>query len=243
MSETGSLQSFISEVKNGGLMKSSHFAVSITVPTDANNRTTIPGSFASSQAMKKYIMFCDSTNLPGTSLGTVDVSAYGETRESPTQRIYDPVNLTFYVDNDMNIKKFFDSWINSIINPITRNHAYYKNYTTLVDIIVYDSEHNEKYKVTLHEAFPKSVSDIQLSYTGDGVMKLSVSMQYRYYTVFNYETNDVIESADNTKISNFLKQKIGDKTASNLLGGYYNSLRFQQSDYIVNPTRFQSQFQ
>jgi hypothetical protein len=193
--------------------------------------------------MKKYIMFCDSTNLPGTSLGTVDVSAYGETRESPTQRIYDPVNLTFYVDNDMNIKKFFDSWINSIINPITRNHAYYKNYTTLVDIIVYDSEHNEKYKVTLHEAFPKSVSDIQLSYTGDGVMKLSVSMQYRYYTVFNYETNDVIESADNTKISNFLKQKIGDKTASNLLGGYYNSLRFQQSDYIVNPTRFQSQFQ
>jgi hypothetical protein len=245
MSETGSLHSFISEVKNGGLMKLSHFAVSISMPLDKDNRALIKGNFASAASLKKYIMFCDGVNLPGTALSSVDVTAYGETRESPTQRIYDPVSLSFYVDNDMNIKKFFDSWLNSIINPITRNHNYYKNYTTLVDIIVYDSEHNEKYKMTLHEAYPKSVSDIALSYAGDGLMKLAVSLQYRYYTIFNYGTNDVIESAVDAKITNFLKQKSSEEdiTSSNLQGGFFHSTGFQQSDYIVNPTLFQSQFQ
>ena len=243
MSETGSLHSFISEVKNGGLMKLSHFAVSISMPLDKNNRALIQGNFASAASLRKYIMFCDGVNLPGTSLSSVDVTAYGETRESPTQRIYDPVSLSFYVDIDMNIKKFFDSWINSIINPITRNHNYYKNYTTNVDILVYDSEHNEKYKVTLHEAYPKSVSDIGLSYSGEGLMKLAVSLQYRYYTIFNYGTNDKIESAENAKITNFLKQVAGDNTSSNLQGGFFHSTGFQQSDYIVNPTLFQNQFQ
>lgn len=245
MSETGSLHSFISEVKNGGLMKTTHFAVSISMPLDKDNRALIKGNFASASALRKYIMFCDSVNLPGTSLSSVDVTAYGETRESPTQRIYDPVSMSFYVDNEMNIKKFFDSWFNSIINPITRNHNYYKNYTTNIDILVYDSEHNEKYKVTLHEAYPKSVSDISLSYSGDGLMKLAVSLQYRYYTIFNYGTNDVIESAVDAKITNFLKQKSSeeDLTSSNIQGGFFHSTSFQQSDYIVNPTLFQNQFQ
>jgi hypothetical protein len=243
MSETGSLQSFISEVKNGGLMKTTHFAVSISMPLDNQNQVIIKSNFASNKALKKYIMFCDGTNIPGTSLSSVDVAVYGETRESPTQRIYDPVNLSFYVDNDMNIKKFFDSWINYIINPITRNHSYYNNYTTLVDIIVYDSEHNEKYKVTLHEAYPKTVSDISMSFSGDNIMKLSVTMQYRYYTVFNYNTNSVIESSDNTKITNFLKKSALDKTSSNLQGGFFNSPGFKQSDYIINPRLFQDQFQ
>ena len=184
------LQNFISEVKNKGLMKNTHFGVLINTPSVLMNV-----DIASAGAMKRYIMFCDSTSLPGTSLSTVDVTAYGEIREQPTQRIYDPVNLTFYVDVNFTIKKLFDLWINAIIDPTTRNHAYYNDYTTTVEIYVFDTEHNTRYKVTLHECYPKSVGNIAMSYGSDGIMKLDVTMQYRYYTVFDYVKNVEIPPA------------------------------------------------
>jgi hypothetical protein len=198
------LQNFISEVKNKGLMRNTHFGVLIHTPTNANGEVVIKDEIAFADAMKRYIMFCDSAPLPGTSLSTVDVSPYGEIREQPTQRIYDPVNLTFYVDVDFKIKKFFDLWLNYIINPITRNHAYYSDYTTTVDIYVYDVEHNEKYKVTLHECYPKSVGEISMSYSSEGVMKLNVTLQYRNYSVFDYTKQNTIETSKGTTIDTVL---------------------------------------
>ena len=198
------LQNFISEVKNKGLMKNTHFGVLIHTPTNTSGEVIIKDEVAFANAMKQYIMFCDSAPLPGTSLSTVDVSPYGEIREHPTQRIYDPVNLTFYVDVDFKIKKFFDLWFNYIINPITRNHAYYDDYVTTMDIYVYDTEHNEKYKVTLHECYPKSVSEISMSYGAEGIMKLNVSIQYRYYTVFDYTKRSNIETAKGSTIDTVL---------------------------------------
>lgn len=195
--KTTSLQNFISEVKNNGLMKNTHFGVLINIPTNSKNEPIIKDSVASAAQLKSYIMFCDSTSLPGTSLSTVDVSPYGEIREQPTQRIYDPVSLSFYVDADLKIKRFFDLWINYIINPITRNHAYYNDYTTTVEIYVFDTEHNEKYKVTLFECYPKSVSEIQMSYGAEGIMKLNVAMQYRYYRVWDYTKNSGMETKTN----------------------------------------------
>lgn len=199
------LQNFITEVKNKGLMRSSHFGVLMTTPTDKNGSPIIKDEIAFPSAMSKYVMFCDSAPLPGTTLSTVDVSPYGEIREQPTQRIYDPVNLTFYVDVDFKIKKFFDLWINYIINPITRNHSYYNDYTTTVQIYVYDLEHNEKYRVTLHECYPKSVGEIALSYSAEGMMKLNVSLQYRRYSIFDYTKKEDIETTKGTTINTVLK--------------------------------------
>lgn len=205
MSDTSTnLQSFISEVKNKGLMKSTHFSVLIKAPTDISGKVIIDDESARPAALNTYVMFCDSVSLPGTSLSTVDVSPYGEIREQPTQRIYDPVSLTFYVDKEFKIKKLFDLWLNYIINPITRNHSYYNDYITEVEITAYDSEHNERYKVTLHECYPKSVGNIAMSYSTEGIMKLDVTMQYRYYTIFDPKKNAKIETDNGSTIKTVL---------------------------------------
>lgn len=205
MSDTPTnLQDFIAEVKGKGLMKNTHFSVLITAPTDSSGKHIIDDPVAFPVALNTYVMFCDSTSLPGTSLSTVDVSPYGEIREQPTQRIYDPVNLSFYVDIDFKIKKFFDLWLNYIINPITRNHSYYSNYVTKVEITAYDGEHNERYKVTLNECYPKSVGNIEMSYSAEGIMKLNVTLQYRNYTVFDYTKNSKLETDDGTTIKSVL---------------------------------------
>lgn len=205
MSDTPTnLQDFIAEVKGKGLMKSTHYGVLIHTPMNKTTREPIiKDDVAFQKSMTKYVMLCDSAELPGTSLSTVDVSPYGEIKEQPTQRIYDPINLSFYVDTEFKVKKFFDRWINYIINPITRNHAYYNNYITTVEIYVYDSEHNERYKVTLNECYPKAVGNISMSYAADGIMKLNVTLQYRYYTIWDYAKDSTIENIpDKYNVSN-----------------------------------------
>ena len=52
----------------------------------------------------------------------------GEFREVPYEKLYEPINMTFYVDNDMQVKKLFDEWMSLISDPSTRTYNYYNNY-------------------------------------------------------------------------------------------------------------------
>ena len=51
-----------------------------------------------------------------------------------------------------------------------------------MEIQVQNLEDKVKYKVKLFECYPKSVSSVQMDYSNKDVMKLSVAMQYKYFT-------------------------------------------------------------
>lgn len=185
------LNGFISNVKNAGMSKSSHYTVTINIPSVVQNNDQ--RLYNTIDDLKKYVFYCESTSLPGTSLESIDTTVFGESREIPTRRIYDTLSLSFYVDHELKIKKFFDSWFNSIINPTTRVHSYYDDYITTMDIVVYNVDETEKYKMTLYECYPKSIGSIEMSYSSTGLMKLQVSMQYKYYRIYDYVTNKQLE--------------------------------------------------
>ena len=98
----------------------------------------------------------------------------------------------------MNELRFFNRWMNTIINPISNRVEYYDNYTASVKITTLSKDPNintnyisnaktnnkELLVVTLHEAFPKRIEPIQMDYTaGSEVMKLNITMTYRYHTM------------------------------------------------------------
>lgn len=170
------LNDFISSVR-GGLAKNSHFEVRLTLPNKLVNDDTLKSN------LPKIILFCDQAQLPGISYGTSQVRSYGEFREVPYEKLYEQVQLNFYVDVDMHVRLLFDKWTNLVQNPITRDFNYASEYTTdSIDIIVYDSLEKSRYVCTLHKAFPKSVAPVQLDYSSKEVMKLQVTLSYQYAT-------------------------------------------------------------
>lgn len=164
------IKDFVSQVKSGGLARSNRYAVIMTLPFAFNSEVT-----------KKALMFCDQIQLPGTNFSTTQNRTFGEFRETPYEKLYEPITMSFYVDRDMLIKDMFDQWQNSIYNPQTRVFNYYNNYITDMTIEVQDNKDTPKYYVTLHECYPKSVGAVQLDYASKDVMKLSVSIAYKWF--------------------------------------------------------------
>ena len=166
------IKEFVSQVKTGGLARTNRYAVIMTLPK---------GLVYNNEVTKRALMFCDQVQLPGTNFSTAQNRSFGEFRETPYEKLYEHINLSFYVDRDMLIKDMFDQWQNTIYNPYTRVFNYYDNYVTDLTIEVQDNKDAPKYYVTLHECYPKSVGAVQLDYASKDVMKLSVSIAYKWF--------------------------------------------------------------
>lgn len=168
----GSIGDFVSQVKAGAMARQNRFAIMFDLPKTMSNP----------QALKKVLLFCDTVQLPGVNFSTIQNRTYGEFREVPYEKLYDNVNMTFYVDNDLKVKDLFDGWINQIQNPSTRNWSYYNDYTTTMSIEIQDINDNTRYELTMHECYPKNIGSINLDQASKEVMKLPVTIQYKYWT-------------------------------------------------------------
>lgn len=173
------IKDFISEVKKGALARSNRYAVSFTPPTNVQ-KAYLTGVEPST--LRKTILFCDQIQLPGLNLSTVQNRTFGEFRETPYEKLFDNINMSFYVDNDMKVKSLFDSWMASIQDPTTRTFRYYDQYTCDMTIEVQDLNDKTRYQCKLFECYPKTIGAVQMDYASKDVMKLSITMQYKYWT-------------------------------------------------------------
>lgn len=189
-----SINNFISRIKEDSLARDNRFEVLITPPRILS---------MTNKEFEKMLFYCQSVSLPGINYLSQPVFSFGESREVVYNRSFDPVELEFVLDQDMQIKWFFDRWSENIIDPTTRMTNYYNDYVATVDIsqLDFSSDEKVKYTVRLHEAFVKNVQPIQYSAGSKEVTKLRVSLQYKFWTVtyapiVNNQTNlDVPNSA------------------------------------------------
>ena len=168
------LNEFISTVAGEGLMRTSRFAVMFTIPT-----AVIEGNYSAD--MRKVLLYCDNINLPGITLETTPAKTFGEHREMPHNKLFDTINMGFYVDNSMSVKLLFDNWMGAIQDPVTRNFNYYREYTTDIVVDVFDVADQSRYQVTLFQCYPRSINPITMDYGNKEVMKMTVAMQYKYW--------------------------------------------------------------
>jgi len=168
------LDKFIAQVKVGGIARTNRYSVILTPPA------SLP-SVGGNDGTQYILLFCDQVQVPGLNISTVQNRTFGEFREVPYEKLYGDLNLSFYVDNGMTVKRLFDDWMNLIQNPNTRTFNYYKNYITDMTINIEDVEDRKRYEVKLYECYPKTISPIQMDYAAKDVMKLQVTMQYKYW--------------------------------------------------------------
>jgi hypothetical protein len=221
------IKEFTAAVKSQGLARSNRYAVAFSLPK---------GMVFNSDVTKKALMFCDQIQIPGTNFSTAQNRTYGEFRETPYEKLYEHINLSFYMDKDMQIKELFDEWNKTIYNPTTRNFNYYDQYITDITIEVQDNKDSPKYWVKLHECYPKSVGAIQLDYASKDVMKLSVSMAYKWFETQNnvpdFLPDGIPKNALTDKLMNFAIGTAGAYAVTKLpalqskISGFTSKLKF-----------------
>lgn len=175
------LNEFISQVKTVGLSRTNRFSVMMN-PPPAIQYSNVPNAYTQQFGdLRKILLFCDQVQLPGLNYSTIQNRTFGEFREVPYEKLFGDLNLQFYVDTDLYVKSFFDAWMASIQDPIKRTFSYYNSYITDMTINVEDLEDEKRYAVTLYECYPKTIAPIQMDYANKDVMKLQVTMQYKYW--------------------------------------------------------------
>ena len=192
----GPLNDFISKVRTNGLATSNMYTVEMAIPAVVQNKF---GAFHDLRAVQ---LFCDSCQLPDQNINTSQTRTYGEVREMPYENLYGNINMTFLVDSDYRTKHFFDTWIQNITDPETRHINYYKDYTVpVIRITMFNRSGYETYRAALYECYPKQIQAVTVDNNAKEVVKVSVSMNYKYWrSAMRNEPVDHASLGDPTKI-------------------------------------------
>jgi hypothetical protein len=125
---------------------------------------------------------CESASLPAMSISTKPFRIYGASYQRPISSEFngDGITLSFYIDNQMEVKSFFDAWMFKVVNPNSFNVSYQKEYVSQIKIAQLDEQNTESYSVYLEDAFPRAVNmlDLNMGATNQ-VHKLNVTFAYR----------------------------------------------------------------
>lgn len=136
-------------------------------------------------------LLCQSSNIPGATLQVKRQTLFGPSYIRPGSINYgETVQMSFLCDKDMEVRKTFDGWIHSVINPSSFTVNYKDEYAR--DIIIYqlDEGENITYSLRLVDAFPLSVGSLQVNQAAlDRFHMLPVTFSYRYW-----ETLDISNS-------------------------------------------------
>lgn len=137
---------------------------------------------------------------PGTIMSSA-IRVGGEAIEIPYDRQYDSFQTTFYVDGGSQgsgglTYKLFQTWLDTIYPPSTRNFAYPEDYITTVKLSLYTmpngyslGENNHAFNIdkqsiiTMNyvESWPASIQSLNLTgRSGSTPSEFSVTWKYRY---------------------------------------------------------------
>ena len=220
------LTEFIAEIKNGVAI-ANHFVVDLHFPAAFSQFRDINNN------LRKAILFCDQAQLPGLSFSTSPVRTFGEMREVPYEKLFEPIQLSFYVDNDFMVKALFDQWMNLIQDAGTRTFNYPKTYISdFIKIIMLNREDNRLYEVKLFNVFPKAVAPIQLDYSSRDIIRLNVTLSYQYA-----ETTQVaqatIDGIPPTPYESLMSNyAYGYDTTSDIPINYFNDFSVFQNQFV-----------
>jgi len=169
----------------GGIARNDKFTVEITPPRTLNSSIQA----ATINFLAKGISF------PAKTLGTTTYRSGGRFGLSvPYETTQEPVSLTMLNTNDHSPRIFWTDWFEHIqsVDPDNRssksyNMQYYKNFIGTVKISYYNNTFKEvglgtDYKVTLHDAWPTTLSAIELGWESSDLGEFQIDIAYSRWT-------------------------------------------------------------
>jgi len=103
---TQSLDAFISSVGKYGIARNNKYEVFL--PSEIGN-VALPDSY------KIAMVYAESIDIPGKYIDTIEARLHGKSLQRPMQFKYsEPLKITFLVDTRMQIRNYFDTWLNLV---------------------------------------------------------------------------------------------------------------------------------
>ena len=194
----GSINDFQALIREGkGLARPARYEIVITPPFNNSNEKN-----------RNVSLLCDTIKMPGHDLqsSTVKYGTAVETEMVTGHGYAGTIEATFYLDQDLDVKSFFDTWQESAVDTETNTVSYYKkdnpspgeskfNYVGTMQIYQLGSKsqlvvsssnkklHSEAervYGIHVEEVYPVTIGGVEYAYaTVDELAKLTVSFQYR----------------------------------------------------------------
>lgn len=151
---TFSLENFRESVLGLGLARKNRFDVEIQPPPALGS-----GSLIS--------LFCESAVLPELTINAEMQQIWGPAHHRPKSIAYGGfMVLQFHLDREMNIKKLFDRWMQSIVDGNQYTVSYQRDYIApVIKVTQLDENNDETYSVIFEEAFPAGMTQLDLSHS------------------------------------------------------------------------------
>jgi hypothetical protein len=217
------INSFKSHIDDNGYLKSNQFEVIMNPPpillnAAINNLGTPQNIRNITDGMRFRI---EQVRAPGINLLMTDINRYGvgPTQKQPFNAHFTETNFSILVDGYGEIWQYWYHWLRTIFefngtesartgdaNRIPTYTTRYKSeYSTIMQIIIYDPFGNAIQRVNLYEAFPTALREIPLAWNDAGnLMRLNVTVAYTDYTIVGSAlegTNPQAPSAANSQRS------------------------------------------
>jgi len=201
----GAISNFQAQIsKADGLARVARYRVLLTPPAGVGTKSM----------QETTNLFCNTISMPGHDLQTSTVKHGTEiNREMVVGHGYEgTIEATFYLDQELDLKTYLDSWQEAAISTTSNTVSYYevdgvKQYVGSMQIFQLGSkstgqtkfqfnsgegisldkkmhaEAEDVYGINVEEVFPTTIAPIEYAYaTVDEVALLTVSFQYRKWT-------------------------------------------------------------
>lgn len=205
--------------KVGNLAQTNYFYVEMGLTRELKDH--FRGSYAGDasigtieQFIERLGYLCSEASLPTTSYATSEVkdNFVGITQEFAHTRLYTDLDLTFYVDADYQVLRFFEGWMDYISggnragepaagSELGRNvyrRLNYPNFYKMDNMKIYkfERDYRKVLEYNFVNAFPKSVATVAVSYGAADILKVTVTFNFDRYVV---KRSDLFIQEDNTE--------------------------------------------
>lgn len=196
------LSEFKAQISSRGLAKNNLAMAQITLPSTMK--------FLEQNISTRELTFlCRTMSLPELSFQTTEVRPYGfgKMEHRPSDFVHGPLNCIFMMDSDFGTMKFFQRWMQGVMNYNTYDghdqedpqgklpyeFAYKEDYAATMEILVYSGNDASKvYYYTFGNVFPTVLGQVDIDWGNEAdVMSLPVSFEYDKFKVQALELGQV----------------------------------------------------
>jgi len=142
-------------------------------------------------------ILCDSASLPTTAYATAEVrdNFMGVPQQFAHTRIYTDLDFSFYVDEDYNLLKIFEGWMEYIssganASTLADDRAYFRRMRypdSYKCDTMYINKFEKNFKKTMRyrfvNVFPKAMSAVPVAYGPADILKVNISFNFDRYIV------------------------------------------------------------
>lgn len=178
------LNNFLASVRTIGLARVNRFEVIISPPKALLSFAVQEGDRSSKEEADLSSLFCEVSNFPPINLTVKPFKIFGPSYQRPITSEYggDGMSMTFHIDREMKLKRFFEDWIENIVRRDDFTVNYQDSYVTTIKVKQLDEEENVTYEIELLEAFPRSMTLVDLNNSAQSqTHRLNIIFAYRYW--------------------------------------------------------------